>query len=96
MIAFIFANRNVTREREIESILSALNVLRMQRASNACPERSRRVHCGEAGRKAGCRKSARPVPIAITSHLPQGHLEELATEEANYRRRARELGAAGL
>jgi hypothetical protein len=66
MIAFIFANRNVTREREIESILSALNVLRMQRA------------------------------IAITSHLPQDHLEELSTEEANYRRRARELGAAGL
>jgi hypothetical protein len=30
-------------------------------AFNACPKRSRRVHCGEAGRKAGCRKSARPV-----------------------------------
>jgi hypothetical protein len=30
-------------------------------ASNACPERSRRVPCGEAGRKAGCRKSTRPV-----------------------------------
>jgi 3-isopropylmalate dehydrogenase len=30
-------------------------------ASNACPERSRRVPRGEAGRKAGCRKSARPV-----------------------------------
>ena len=30
-------------------------------ASNACPEQSRRVPCGEAGRKAGCRKSARPV-----------------------------------
>jgi RNA-directed DNA polymerase len=30
-------------------------------AFNACPKRSRRVHCDEAGRKAGCRKSARPV-----------------------------------
>ena len=30
-------------------------------AFNACPEWPRRVHLGEAGRKAGCRKSARPV-----------------------------------
>jgi hypothetical protein len=29
--------------------------------SNACPERPRRVPRGEASRKAGCRKSARPV-----------------------------------
>jgi N-formylglutamate amidohydrolase len=29
--------------------------------SNAGPERSRRVPRGEASRKAGCRKSARPV-----------------------------------
>ena len=30
-------------------------------ASNACPERPRRVPRGEASRKAGCRKSAQPV-----------------------------------
>ncbi|MGY3586675.1 hypothetical protein ACVIGB_004266 [Bradyrhizobium sp. USDA 4341] len=66
MIAFPFASRKVAREREIERILNALNVLTVQRA------------------------------VAITSRLPQDHLDELATEEANYRRRARELGAAGL
>jgi len=66
MIAFPFANRKVAREREIEHILNALNVLTVQRA------------------------------VAITNRLPQDHLDALATEEANYRRRARELGAAGL
>ncbi|WP_291715757.1 group II intron maturase-specific domain-containing protein [Bradyrhizobium sp.] len=30
-------------------------------ASNACPEQPRRAPRGEASRKAGCRKSARPV-----------------------------------
>ncbi|WP_144030822.1 hypothetical protein [Bradyrhizobium japonicum] len=66
MIAFIFANRKITRKREIESILNALDVLTFQRA------------------------------VAIANRLPQDHLDELAIEEANYRRRARELGAVRL
>ena len=46
-----------TRRFTFDVIHRELGVLRLQRL----PKAARRVPCGEAGRKAGCRKSARPV-----------------------------------